>query len=153
MTIHQLPKPCWVLSPNPRDDGGLSHYGTRAEAAAALAEERRDADGDGEEALARLAAIRVVELPQPCWVAECDAPDGPEGCCDTTLGDEYEGPSCIHFKTLDELLEWMPGEGWVRRGADGALCYGHRPDDTPPAPPSPAELEEAGQMRLPWVTA
>lgn len=151
MTIHQLAKPCWVLAPNPHDDDDrLSHYGTHAEAGSALAGERRDADGDDEE-VARLAAIRATELPQPCWVAECDAPGGPEGCCSNTLGDEDEGPSCIHFETLDELLEWMPGEQWVRSGADGVLCYSHRPDDTPPIPPSPAELEAAGQLRLPGV--
>ena len=147
MTIHQLKAPCFVLDWGPHpDDEGLAHYDTRAEAEAALAGER-DEDGGG------LAPASIRELPYLCWVAECDAPEGPEGTCGDTLGDDDEGPTCIHFESADELFEWMPDEGWSRAGADGALCYDHGPDcpDELPASLSPAELEAAGQMRLPGV--
>ena len=88
----------------------------------------------------------------PCWIAECDAPDGPEGTCGITLGDEDEGPTCIHFETSDQIIDWMPGEGWAQDGPDGALCSAHHPDgpDAEPSPlPSPAQLEAAGQLPLP----
>lgn len=147
MSIHQLKAPCFVLDWGPHpDDVGLAHYDTHAEAEAALAGER-DEDGGG------LAPARIRELPYLCWVAECDAPEGPEGTCGDTLGDDDEGPTCIHFESADELFEWMPGEGWTRAGADGALCYDHGPDcpDELPASLSPAEIEAAGQLALPGV--
>lgn len=154
MTIRQLPKSCFTLDPSPWDDGeGIPHYDTAAEAEAALAEEREEIDGDDEIAAketAALAKVRVKRLGTPCWVAECDAPRGMEGTCGETLGDEDEGPSCIHFETVGELSGWMPGEGWVRVFADSALCGNHNPDNPAP-PPSPAELEAAGQLRLPGV--
>ena len=157
MTIRQLGKPCFELEPNPYDfdeDGlGSPHYATRDEAGKALAELREDRAPDPE-LLAELAAVHVRELGMPCWVAECDAPRGMEGTCGDTLGDEDEGPSCIHFETSDQVIDWMPYEGWVNDGPDGALCYVHRPDDldVEPSPsPAPAELEAAGQLRLPGV--
>ena len=151
MTIRQLKDPCWVLDPCPWDDDrGIPHYATRGEAETALEGEREEASGEGR--LANLAAVSPRELPGLCWVAECDAADGPEGCCGNTLGDEEEGPSCIHFGTVEELLEWMPGEGWVRVGAAGALCgsdaeLGGWPILPPRVPP--AEQEAAGQLVIP----
>jgi hypothetical protein len=156
MTIRQLPEPCFELDPNPYDfdDDGLGspHFVTRAEADKALAELREDRAPDPE-LLAELATVRVKELSIPCWVAECDAPDGQEGTCGDTLGDEEEGPSCIHFETSDQVIDWMPYEGWAKDGPDGALCNLHRPDDPPPPlAMSPAEQEAAGQLALPGVT-
>lgn len=155
MTIHQLKQPCWALDPSPWDDGqGIPHYDTHAEAEAALAGEREEIDGDDEIARkerAQPAAVQIKRLDAACWVAECDAPDGPDGICGATLGDEDEGPSCVHFETAGELFDWMPGESWIRVFADGALCWIHSPDNPEPPPPSPAELEAAGQMRLPGV--
>ena len=74
-----------------------------------------------------------------------------EGTSGNTLGDEEEGPSCVHFETVEELLGWMPGESWTRDGADGALCWTHSPEDAAALPSSPAEPEAAGQLRLPGV--
>jgi len=156
MTIRQLPEPCFTLDPSPWDkDQGEPHYETLAEAEAALAEEREDTEGVDIE-LARLAKVSVKRLDAPCWVAECDAPGGQEGTCPETLGDEEEGPSRIHFETVEELFGWMPGEGWVRVAADGALC-GHHAEmgGHPILPPqaSAAEQEKAGQLSLPGVLA
>jgi hypothetical protein len=149
MTIRQLPEPCWVLRPDPWQDGSNPHYATRAEALEILAFLLKLREGDPEEA-ARLEGAQACQEDGRCWVAECDAPDGPEGTCGETLGDDEEGPSCVCFETLEELLAWLPGEGWTRSGPDGALCAGDSPDEAP-APPAAAELEAAGQMRLPGV--
>jgi len=154
MTIRRLDKPCFVLDPPPwdEDERGAEHYETRDAAEAVLAGERANAGPDDQEEQAQAAAARVRQLDAPCWVAECDAPEDASGTCGNTLGDEEEGPSCVHFETPDELFDWMPGEGWTRAGADGALCYDHRPEDAEmPAPPSPAEQEAAGQLVLPGV--
>ena len=150
MTIHQLKQPCWVLDPAP-DDERDPHYDTHAEAEAALAELREDTDPDDPDDRPLLAKSRPRRLDVSCWVAECDAPDGPDGICGDTLGDEEEGPSCIHFESLEELYGWAPGEGWIQVFADNALCSAHNPDNPQPALLSPAELEAAGQMRLPGV--
>jgi hypothetical protein len=152
MTIRQLPKPCFTLDPSPWDDDeGEPHYDTHAEAEAALAELRDGTDPDDPDDRPLLAKSRPRRLDTRCWVAECDAPDGPDGICGDTLGDEEEGPACVHFGTVEELLGWMPGEGWTQVFADNALCGNHNPDNPEPPPPSPAELEAAGQMRLPGV--
>jgi hypothetical protein len=150
MTIHQLRKPCFTLDPSPWDDDhGTPHYRTRAEADEALRERREELSPDPLD-LASIETTRVRQASSPCWVAECDGADGPEGTCGETLGDEEEGPSCIHFGSADEVIAWMPGEGWTRRGADGALCWAGS-GEREPVPPAPAELEAAGQLRLPGV--
>jgi len=152
MTIRQLKSSCFTLDPSPwNDEEGESHYGTHAEAEAALAELYDETDPDDPDDRPLLGKSRPRRLDAPCWVAECDAPDGMEGTCGATLGDEDEGPSCIHFKVIEALFDWMPGEGWVRIFADNALCWNHSPDNPAPPQPSPAELEAAGQLRLPGV--
>jgi len=155
VTIRQLPKPCFTLAPSPWDDDeGEPHYDTHAEAEAALAGLRDETDPDDPDDRPLLAKSRPRQLDAPCWVAECDAPRGMEGTCGDTLGDEDEGPPCIHFETVEELLGWMPYEGWVQVGADGALCGNDAElGGWPILPPrvSPAELEAAGQLRLPGV--
>lgn len=152
MTIHQLKKSCFVLDPSPWDDDeGEPHYDTHAEAEVALAELRGNTDPDDPDDRPLLAKSRPRQLNAPCWVAECDAPDGPEGTCGDTLGDEDEGPSCVHFETVEELLGWMPGERWIQVFADNALCWSHSPDNPAAPPPSPAEIEAAGQLVLPGV--
>ena len=151
MTIRQLPKPCFILDPSPwGDDHGTPHYGTWAEADEALRERRGELGPDPLD-LASIETARVRRLDAACWVAECDAPRGPEGTCGDTLGDEDEGPACIHFETVEELFGWMPAERWIRVFADGALCWTHSPDNPEPPPPGPRELEAAGQLRLPGV--
>ncbi len=154
MTIHQLKKPCFILGPSPHDDDTVEpHYATWHEADDVL-RELREERGPSPEDLAGLEPVRVKALPGPCWVAECDGPDGPEGVCGDMLGDEDEGPFCVHFETSDEAIDWMPGEGWAKDGPDGALCHVHRPGnsgDAPSSSPSPAELEAAGRPVLPGV--
>ena len=149
MTIRQIKAPCWALRPQP-DAERDPHYGTRHEADEALRELREEHGPDPLD-LAALESVRAKQLDTPCWVAECDAPRGMEGTCGETLGDEEEGPSCIHFETVEELSGWMPGGGWIRVFADNALCGGHNPDNPALSQPSPAELEAAGQLRLPGV--
>ena len=149
MTIRQLLKPCFVLDPSPWDeDAGTPHYPTWAEAGDDLRERRAELGPDPAD-LASIETTRVKRLDASCWVAECDAPRGMEGTCGDTLGDEDEGPSRIHFETVEELLGWMPGERWTRSGADGALCRSHSPEDATAL--SPAEIEVPGQMPLPGV--
>ena len=151
MTIHQLKAPCWTLVPPP-DDERDPHYGTWHEADEALRELREELGPDPLD-LTALESVRAKRLDTPCWVAECDAPDGPEGTCGETLGDDDEGPSCIHFETAEELSGWMPAECWTHFGPDGALCCAHSPHEAAgPLPSAPAELEAAGQLRLPGVT-
>jgi hypothetical protein len=151
MTIRQLKSPCFTLDPSPWDDDqGTPHYGTQAEADEDLRERREELGPDPLD-LASIETTRVKQADSPCWVAECDAPRGMEGTCGDTLGDEDEGPSCVHFEAVEELLGWMPGEGWIRVFADNALCWSHSPDNPAVQQPSPAELEAAGQLRLPGV--
>jgi hypothetical protein len=151
MTIHQLPEPCFVLDPSPWDeDEGEPHYETRAEAEAALTGLYENTDPDDRPELGK---TQVRRLGAACWVADCDAPDGPDGTCPETLGDAEEGPSCIHFETVDELFDWMPGESWTRQAPDRAFCWFHSRTTPPVAAPSPAEQEKAGQLRLPGVLA
>jgi hypothetical protein len=154
MTIRQLPEPCFVLDPSPwGEDEGTPHYGTHAKAEAALTELYENTDPDDPDVRPLLGKSRPCWLDAPCWVAECDAPDAQEGICGDTLGDEEEGPSRIHFETVEELFGWMPGEGWIRIFADGALCSTHNPDNPELPPLSPAEQEKAGQLVIPGVSA
>jgi hypothetical protein len=144
MTVHQLRKRCFILDPSPwDDDAGVPHYATRYRARKDLAECLAECDDDDAEKRGRLAKVRAKHLPAPCWIAYCDGPG-----CNDTLGDEEEGPSCIHFATADQVIAWMPGEGWTRTGADGALCHLDSDGEPEPIPPSPAEQEAAGQLSL-----
>jgi len=154
MTIHQLPDPCFVLDPSPWRYSA-PHYKTTAKAEAALARERAETDDDDGKELAKLAAARPKALDAPCWVATCDAPGKQEGICGATLGNEDEGPSCVHFDTFEDLVDRMAGESWTRDGADGARCWvhgPHYPDEQSPQPaPTRAEQEAAGQLVIPGV--
>ena len=168
MTIRQLKEPCWVLDPSPYDDEyGEPHYKTRAEADDAL-RELREERGPSPEDLAELEPVKVQALAGPCWVAECDAPDGPDGICGEQYSDEDYGGN--HFTTPEEVIGRIGEDGWTYRGGDvdefwpapgswacGAAglvrCGSHSPEDAPKPPPSPAELEAAGQLRLPGVTS
>jgi hypothetical protein len=162
MTIRQLPKPCFTLDPSPwdEDDYGTPHYKTWAEASEALTELREER-GPSPEDLAELEPVKVKREDSPCWIAECDA-DG----CEETYEDDEGGGS--HFGSAAELETWMAPDGWTYRGgdvdefwpapgtwtrlhADEVFCSGHRPADAQVPPPSPAELEAAGQLRLPGV--
>ena len=146
MTIHQLKDPCWVLDPSPYgdDDYGDPHYGTEIEAAKGLRELREERADDYPERLAAAMAARVKRDESPCWVAECDA-DG----CNETYNDDEGGAS--HFPALATLEEWVRSDGWTTAEPDLAYCWNDTPEDAPAPLPSPAELEAAGQLRLPGV--
>jgi hypothetical protein len=140
MTIHQLSKPCFILDPSPRDDdAGEPHYATWHEADDAL-RELREERGPSPEDLAELEPVKVKALPGPCWVAECDAFG-----CDEQYEDDEDGGN--HFGSVAELEEWIAPAGWTTDIPDKVYCRPHSAEGTPP-PPSPAELEAAGQLRL-----
>lgn len=162
MTIHQLKDRCWLLDPSPYadDDYGIPHYATQDKAAEALAELRQERVGDPEEA-ARLEGVRPKQEGSPCWVAECDSPG-----CEETYEDGEAGGN--HFPAAKTLEEWMAPDGWTYRGGDTdefwpspdawvrlhageVFCSSHGEESAEPAPLSPAELEAAGQLRLPGV--
>jgi len=141
MTIHQLKAVCFELDPSPYDDddSGVPHYATQEEAAEALADLRKERTPDPED-LARLKDTHVKPGDGPCWVAVCDSP----GC-----GEEYESDEDggNHFETAAILEEWIRTDGWTTDGPDLAFCWTDSPEGSAP-PPTPAELEAAGQLRL-----
>ena len=141
MTIHQLKRPCFILDPSPWDeDAGEPHYPTWHEADDAL-RELREERGPAPEDLAELEPVKVKALPGPCWVAECKV-------CGEQYSEDEDGGN--HFGTVAELEEWAGPDGWVRVGLD-AYCGSDKPEGAEPPPPSPAELEAAGQLVLPGV--
>jgi hypothetical protein len=144
MTIRQLEKPCFLLDPSPYgdDDYGIPHYAAQAEAVKALADLYDEYKGDPE-GTARLKGVRVAGEDGPCWVAECDAPG-----CDEGYNDDEAGAS--HFETAAVLEEWIRPDGWTTTGPDLAYCWTCSPEGVAP-PPSPAELEAAGQLVIPGV--
>jgi hypothetical protein len=153
MTIHQLREPCFELSPRPWDDGFNPHYATPDEAADALSGMREERDPSD---LADLAKVAPEVNPAGCWVGECD------GCGDV-FTDEETGAN--HYETSAELDAAMPASGWVYQGGDQEefwpepgswvtlndallLCPGCRQGAPVLPPPTPAEQEAAGQLRL-----
>ena len=137
MTIHQLKEPCWELDPNPYgdDEAGIQHFPSRGEAddeLGRLRTERRAAD-----------RTRAKQASAACWVAVCDD-------CGKQFIDDDAGGS--HFGTVDgDLEDYLKWDGWTRTAPDGCRCWDCSPEDVAPLPLSPAELEAAGQMRLPGV--
>jgi len=145
MTIHQLPEPCWVLKPRPyENDEGDPHYKTWHDAGEAL-RELRDERGPDPADLASLEPVKPVREAGACWVAEC------YGHCEEPFGTE-DFP-VLHASSRAELLDAMRAYDWVTvtgeiTGDELAYCDMDRPEAAEPVPPSPAELEAAGQMRL-----
>lgn len=158
MTIHQLAKPCFVLDPDPYDDDEMhphsATWGEASEDLRTLREER----GPHPEDLAELGPVKVKALPEPCWVAACNV-------CEEEFEDESGGN---HFETVNEVEAVLGPYGWTYRGGDTdefwpapdawthlhageVFCPGCRPLDGKLPPPSPAELEAAGQLVLPGV--
>lgn len=135
MTIHQLKDRCWVLDPEPPGEDYHRHHDTRADARTEL---RRALDEGftGPESKPRLLDAR-------CWVVRCD------GDCEQHIDEEDEGfISHCESRTLAE--EVMAAYQWAYHG-DLVFCETDRPEGAELPPPSPAELEAAGQMRLPGV--
>jgi hypothetical protein len=125
--------PCWELA-DPADDD-WTHF-TSEEAAEEALKELRDEQADTK------ASIRLLE--HRCWVAQCD------GECEWILDVEDEG-YVFHHKSADEALESVAAYGW-RRVGDSVFCEEDAPEDSE-QPPTPAEQESAGQLRLPGVIA
>jgi len=160
MTIHQLPAPCWVISPRlPREDGD-PHYDSRAKALAAIREAWDEEDRDWtpgdrprvrwQEFLFRLSRLRRG-APRPresgyrCWVVQDD------GECEQVL-DEHDEGYIIHHGSHQEAVQTAADYDWTH-SADGRFVYcpcGPR-EDSEPIPPTPAEQEAAGQLVIPGV--
>ncbi len=134
MTIHQLTRRCWVLD-DPACDGGQPHFDDPAGAQDALAE-RKEENPDTQ--------AQAREEDAPCWVAVCDGPE-----CGELYTDDDEG--ICHFASAEGLQAWMGPDGWTVRAPDEAFCPACKQQDAIPPPPSPAEQEKAGQLRLPGV--
>jgi hypothetical protein len=140
VTIHQLPERCWVTDPAIPGSCDEPHYDSGDEAGTAIAVAREDDPG---------LKATVRQLDAPCWLVQCD------GDCETTLDEEGE---CfvMHFDSRQDAETSMASYDWTVTagpisGDDLVYCDGDRPGDVPLPPPSPAELEAAGQLRLPGV--
>lgn len=159
MTVHQLPAPCWVITPRlPRDDGD-PHYDDRAKALAVI-HQAWDEDDWTPDAwwtkrlpgfrfrLSRLrpGAPRPRQSGTRCWAVQCD------GECGYVIDEEDEGYT-VHHSSLTEAHETVVAEYEWAYSADGRLvfCADDAPDDAEPPPPSPAEQEAAGQLVIPGV--
>jgi hypothetical protein len=144
MTLRQLKTACFTLDPSPYgdDDYGIPHYATWAEASEALTDLRKERGPDPLD-LAGIESVHVKQGGGPCWVAECDSP----GCGESYESDEDGGN---HFETAAILGEWIRTDGWTTDGPDLAFCWTDSPEGSAP-PPTPAELEAAGQLVLPGV--
>jgi hypothetical protein len=137
MTIHQLKDRCWVLDPNPYGGGeaGILHFPNADEAGAELVILQTERRADDRTRVKRDGAV--------CWVADCD------GCGKRFTDDEAGGS---HFGTVEgDLEDYLRWDGWTRTAPDGCRCWACSPEDAALPEPTPAELEAAGQMRLPGV--
>lgn len=141
MTIHQLKDRCWHLRPRP-DDERDPHYDSWKDADEALRELREEAGPDPLD-LAAIESVHAMQLDGPCWVVQCD------GECEMVLDTEDEGYT-YHHGSLDEAMGTVKAYEW-RYVADKVFCEQDAPADAEPIRPSAAELEAAGQMRLPGV--
>ncbi len=131
MTIHQLKDPCWVLR---HPNGDTEHYAGRAPAEAEVFRLRED-DPDPD--------VTIIHRTTRCWVVECD------GECETVLDTEDEG-YVFHHDSRAEAEHTVVGYDWALDDDGRVFCEEDRPSGAK-VPPSPAELEAAGQMRLPGV--
>ena len=136
MTIHQLPHRCWELQP-PTDDERSPHYGTEAGALAALKEDRENHD-------AAYADTKPVQLEAPCWAVQCD------GECETVLDEEDEG-YIFHHDSRADAERTAAGYHFASDDHGRVFCEEDAPKSAGPMYPSAAELEAAGQLRLPGV--
>lgn len=130
MTVQQLKDRCWVLN----DNGDETHFTGRAPTKGDLFRLHED-DPDPD--------ATVTELETPCWVVSCD------GECEVTLDTEDEG-YVIHHASRAEAEETMASYDWVYVG-DLVFCEEDAPADGRVPPPSPAQQEAAGQLRIPGV--
>ena len=136
MTIHQLKERCWELQP-PTDDERSPHYGTELEARQALKEDRENDEQP-------YAETRPVQLDAPCWAVQCD------GECGTVLDEEDEG-YIFHHDSCAEAERTAAGYHFASDDDGRVFCEEDAPKSAVPMYPSAAELEAAGQLRLPGV--
>ena len=136
MTIHQLKDPCWELHPPLPGYDRECHYDTKAEARKALREALDEDIGVNP-------ATRPRQLPGRCWVIQCD------GECEQHIDEEDE---CYisHCETPALAGEVVAAWRWKTTG-DLVFCETDAPETAELPPLSPAELEAAGQLRLPGV--
>ncbi len=136
MTIHQLPGRCWELQP-PTDDERSPHYGTEAAALEALKEDRENDEQP-------YADTKPVQLGSPCWLVQCD------GECETVLDEEDEG-YIFHHDSRADAERTAAGYHFASDDDGRVFCEEDAPESAVPVYPSAAELEAAGQLRLPGV--
>lgn len=135
MSIYQETFRCWVLNtgidPSDHADDDTRHFDTEADA--------RDAYGED---------APVLQLPAPCWLVQCD------GECEQIIDQEDEA-YIIHHASRAEAEETARAYEWALAPDDtlsAVTVLAYCPEDAPPgcgSIPSPAEMESAGQMRLP----
>jgi len=163
MTVHQLPAPCWVITPRlPREDHD-PHYDTKAEALTAIREAwdedrewtrglvataiEREWRREARFRLSRLrpAAPRPRKRAAPCWLVQCD------GECEMVI-DEEDECYVVHHKSRAEAEETVAEYQWTY-SADLRLvfCGEDPPKDGQEPPLTPAEQEAAGQLVIPGV--
>ena len=136
MTIYQLPHRCWELQP-PTDDERGTHYDTEASALEALAEDRENHEEPYADTMA-------VQLADPCWAVQCD------GECETVLDEEDEG-YIFHHDSRADAERTAAGYHFASDDDGRVFCEEDAPESAVPMYPSAAELEAAGQLRLPGV--
>jgi hypothetical protein len=136
VTIHQLEKPCWILDPNLATEGE-PHYPDEASAISALREAKEENPD---------LTIITRPLGDRCWVVQCD------GDCEQVIDEEDEG-YVFHHGSRAEAEETIRQWHFVYGAGDLVYCETDRPEGAEVPPPSPAELEAAGQLRLPGVAS
>lgn len=140
VSIYQLQEPCWELT-DPADDERTPHFTSEQDAREAL-KELRDAPREPYQADPK-ASIRLLE--HRCWVVQCDGEDG------YILDEEDEG-YIFHHESIADALDSVAAYEWRRIG-DSVFCPADAPEGSDPPPPTAAEQEQAGQLRLPGVPA
>lgn len=132
MTVHQIAEPCWELR-DPADDR-TPHFGNAVSALARLAELKKDDPGT---------RATITGLDYRCWLVQCD------GECGEHVDEADEG-FISHCESRQVAEEIMAAYRWSYRG-DLVFCETDAPEGSEIPPPSPAELEAAGQLVIPGV--
>jgi hypothetical protein len=108
MSIRRLEARCWIADAFGGQDG--AHFGDEDQA--------RDVTG-----------FPARELPDPCWVADCDDPHPGDGDCYGAFGNDDEGFDYLHAATPGELTLWLRRDDWAA-GEDGTVrCPDARPGE------------------------
>jgi hypothetical protein len=135
VTVYQRSARCWVIDPPPTGEDYAPHRDGRAEVMAAIKQGRRDDRGVAADA-------KPKQCNAPCWLIQCDG-------CEEHI-DEQGECYIAHCESRQAAEELMASYQWAF-GGDLAYCPDDQPEDAEVPPPSPAQLEAAGQLRLPGV--